>query len=104
MTHQLDSEAIEQVVEVLTEDGPDEIVRASVILMDEAMTVKRSRFLGVARPRPTRCGRGLAAGPNAVQSGSSQPRRACALCVWWQQLARPGSGRRESGGSRLFIC
>jgi hypothetical protein len=49
MTHQVDSRAIEQVVEALIDEGLDGMARAFEILMNEAMKVKRSRFLG-ARP------------------------------------------------------
>ena len=46
MTHRVDSKAIEQVVEVLVDEGLDGMSRAFEILLNEAMKLERSQFLG----------------------------------------------------------
>jgi len=46
MTHTVDSTAIEQVLEVLVDEGLDGLSRAFEILLNEAMKLERSRFLG----------------------------------------------------------
>lgn len=46
MTHRVDSKAIEHVVEVLVDEGLDGMGRAFEILLNEAMKLERSQFLG----------------------------------------------------------
>jgi len=46
MTHHRDDKAIDDVLEVLTANGMDGMAEAITILMNEAMKIERSRFLG----------------------------------------------------------
>ena len=70
MTHEVDTSAIEQVVEVLIEEGPDGMARAFEILMNEAMRVERSRFLGAGpyERADARLGYGNGYKPKSVKS------------------------------------
>lgn len=70
MTHEIDTSAIEQVVEVLIEEGPDGMARAFEILMNEAMRVERSRFLGAGpyERADARLGYGNGYKPKSVKS------------------------------------
>jgi putative transposase len=70
MTHRVDSKAIEQVVEVLIDEGLEGMDRAFEILMNEAMKVERSRFLGAGPYERTEGRRGYSNGykPKTVKS------------------------------------
>lgn len=63
MTHQqTDSNAISQVFELLTEQGFDGMARAMELLLDEAMKLERSEFLGARPHQRTSSRRGYANG------------------------------------------
>lgn len=70
MTHGVDSNAIEQVVEVLIDEGLEGMSRAFAILMNEAMRLERSRFLGAGPYERTeeRLGYGNGYKPKTVKS------------------------------------
>lgn len=70
MTHEVDSNAIEQVVEVLIDEGLEGMSRAFAILMNEAMRLERSRFLGAGPYERTeeRLGYGNGYKPKTVKS------------------------------------
>ena len=70
MTHGVDSKAIEQVVEVLIDEGLGGMSRAFEILMNEAMKVERSRFLGAGPYERTdaRLGYGNGYKPKRIRS------------------------------------
>jgi len=70
MTHHVDSKAIEQVVEVLIDEGLEGMDRAFEILMNEAMKVERSRFLGAGPYERAEGRRGYSNGykPKTVKS------------------------------------
>jgi putative transposase len=78
MTHGVDSKAIEQVVEVLIEEGPEGMSRAFEILMNEAMRLERSRFLGAGPCERTeeRLGYGNGYKPKTVRSRIGELRMA----------------------------
>jgi putative transposase len=78
MTHRVDSRAIEQVVEVLIEEGPGGMARAFEILMNEAMRLERSRFLGAGPYERTeeRLGYGNGYKPKTVRSRVGELRMA----------------------------
>ena len=78
MTHRVDSTAIEQVVEVLIGEGLDGMSRAFAILMNEAMKVERSRFLGAGPYERTggRLGYGNGYKPKTVKSRVGELRMA----------------------------
>ena len=70
MTHGVDSNAIEQVVEVLIDEGLEGMSRAFAILMNEAMRLERSRFLGAGPYERTEGRQGYGNGykPKTVRS------------------------------------
>ena len=78
MTHEVDSNAIEQVVEVLIEEGPEGMSRAFAILMNEAMRLERSRFLGAGPYERTeeRLGYGNGYKPKTIRSRVGELRMA----------------------------
>jgi transposase-like protein len=78
MTHRVDSKAIEQVVEVLIDEGLEGMPRAFEILVNEAMKLERSRFLGAGPYERTdeRLGYGNGYKPKRVKSRVGELRMA----------------------------
>ena len=60
MAHQLDSNVIETVVQLLCESGLSQMAEAVRIMLNEAMKIERSQVLGAApyELNATRAGRG----------------------------------------------
>ena len=62
MTHRHDSTTLDQLMELLIQDGPDAMAQALTTLLNHAMCIEREQVLGAAAHQRTDTRRGYANG------------------------------------------